>query len=106
MVSSVDNCPICLNALGDTIIDHEGTKLVTAVLHQTTAGLAHKVHRICIFQWFTEQLLNEPSGVRYDLTQLPFSCPTCRLPLSLKNCEEAAGVPLSQYIELNRWGKS
>lgn len=55
---ATQDCPICLEALGDTSQNH-------AILHKDEA-IQHVFHKACLDQWY----------------QVKKNCPTCRKPLS------------------------
>ena len=106
-IHTVDNCSACLNPLGKTyIIDdpEDGRTLyVTIDLHRTSSGIAHKIHRICVFEWFQEQIFDEPPGKNpFSPEDPPFTCPLCRERISVRDAEQAAGVPLADLLEASR----
>lgn len=110
--AAIENCSICLKSLGpvlEEIVEGEdvSTKFITVDLHQPGNGPVHKIHRICIFDWFLEQLNNEAPGKRPDdLINLPFTCPICIQPINLAEAEHASGVPLQSVILVERLFKN
>lgn len=94
--NNVNNCPICLEPVGETAKETNGsdeTSYVTAVLHATPEGVDHLVHRVCVFQWFQEQLDNEPPGKDpNDTDDVPFSCPLCKIKVTTEEAAKASGV--------------
>lgn len=105
--NSIGSCSICLNPLGPSYVlqDPEDgpTNYVTVDLHKTASGVTHKVHRICIWDWFQEQIGNErPGKSPSDLNDIPFSCPLCRERISLQDANTAAGTSLEKSIEITR----
>lgn len=103
-MGAIDNCCICFRPVGETIcevVDGETgkTKFVTVDLHLSSTGIAHKVHRVCIYEWFQEQLDKESIGRNpNDTNNIPFTCPLCRERISLIEAENATGVLLADYI--------
>ena len=110
--AAIENCSICLKPLGPMVLetvegDDAPTKFITVDLHQPSNGPVHKVHRICIFEWFQQQLDNEAPGRRPDDTvNLPFTCPTCIQPINIDQAEQASGVPLKSVILVERLFKN
>lgn len=105
-IPEVSTCAVCYEPLGATFTNAEGESYVTVDLHQPAIGPAHRVHRLCIFQWFEQQLENEPAGIRDDdFSILPFTCPECREPISLQQANQGAGVPMDTCIKISRMAK-
>jgi hypothetical protein len=91
--------------LGDTykeVVDQDdvkGTNFVTVDLHKSASGIVHKVHRICIYEWFQQQLEQEPRGRDpNDITNIPFTCPLCKERISIADADNASGVKMSGCI--------
>lgn len=102
----VNICSMCHEPLGDIFTNAEGESYVTVTLHQPSQEVAHRVHRLCIFQWFEQQLETEPAGIRVDdFSVLPFTCPECRAPVTLQEADYATGVPMDTSIKISRMAK-
>jgi hypothetical protein len=110
--STIENCSICLKPLGPVVqekLDGEDlpAKFISVDLHKPSHGPVHRVHRICVFEWFQEQLDREAPGKRPDDTiNLPFTCPICIQPINLAEAEQASGVPLKSVILVERLFKN
>lgn len=106
-IHTIDYCSICCGPLGELYSEYDPedgiTRYVTVDLDTTPSGIVHKTHRICVYEWFQQQIFDEQPGKNpYDLSTTPFSCPLCRERISTDQANESAGVSLTDILQFTR----